>query len=98
MEKKLYCVKVTLYVMAENASEACVVATQAPFDIFECTARKADQVEPAWESAVPYNAEDDRTCGQILLDEKALHPTTSFLTITRPRHSMPRAPLNSTVG
>lgn len=66
MEKKLYRVKVVLYVMAENESAACVAATRARFDIFECAARKADNVEQGWKDAIPYNADDDRTCGEIL--------------------------------
>jgi hypothetical protein len=66
MEKKLYRVKVVLYVMAENESEACVAATAANFDIFECAARKVDHVEPAWEDAIPYNSDDGRTCAEIL--------------------------------
>jgi len=41
MEKKLYRVKVVLFVMAENESEARLAATRSQFDIFECTARKA---------------------------------------------------------
>jgi hypothetical protein len=66
MEKKLYRVKVVLYVMAENESAACIAATRARFDIFECAARKADTVGQDWKDAVPYNADDDRTCGEIL--------------------------------
>ncbi len=66
MEKKLYRVKVVLYVMAENESAACVAATRAKFDIFECTARKADALDRDWKDAIPYNADDDRTCGEIL--------------------------------
>jgi hypothetical protein len=70
MEKKLYRVKVTLYVMAENESEACVAATGAKFDIFECAARKAEYISPAWEDAIPYNSDDDRTCSEIMSNEK----------------------------
>ena len=55
MEKKLYRVKVVLYVMAENESEACVAATRARFDIFECAAKKAENVDSEWKDAVPYN-------------------------------------------
>jgi hypothetical protein len=73
MEKKLYCVRVTMYVMAENASGACVAATKAPFDIFECHARKADHVDAEWQNAIPYNADDERNCGEILEREKANH-------------------------
>ncbi len=66
MEKKLYRVKVTLYVMGENESDACIAATNAKFDIFECSAKKADHLDPGWEDAIPYNSDDLRTCGEIL--------------------------------
>ena len=65
MQKKLYLVKVDLYVMAEDEWEARVAATKAQFDIFECDARKADKLLPGWENAVPYNSNDDRTCSEI---------------------------------
>ena len=65
MEKKLFRVKVILYVMAENESEARLAATDARFDIFECTAKKAKKLEPGWEDAVPYNSQDARTCAQV---------------------------------
>ncbi len=68
MDKKLYQVKVTLYVMAENESEACLAATNAKFDIFECTAKKAAHLDRGWDDAVPYNSDDDRTCAEILTD------------------------------
>jgi hypothetical protein len=70
MEKKLYRVKVVLFVMAENESDACVAATQARFDIFECSARKAEMVDPGWKDAIPYNSDDDRTCSAILSNKK----------------------------
>ena len=70
MEKKLYRVKVVLYVMAENESDACVAATQARFDIFECVARKAENVDPLWKDAIPYNADDERTCAEIMNSPK----------------------------
>ena len=68
MEKKLYRVKVDLFVMAENESEACMAATLARFDIFECSARKAENVDPEWKDAIPYNADDDRTCSEIMIN------------------------------
>ena len=75
MEKKLYRVKVTLYVMAENESSACVAATQAKFDIFECAARLAKDIGPEWNDAIPYNADDERTCFEILSNQpKNSHP------------------------
>ncbi len=81
MEKKLYRVKVTLYVMAENESDACVAATNAKFDIFECTARKADHLDPGWEDAIPYNSDDMRTCGEVLANQqKLIMVSTPFIT------------------
>ncbi len=69
MEKKLYRVKVDLYVMAEDEAEACAAATRARFDIFECTARKADYVTPEWNDAIPFNADDERTCAEIMTEK-----------------------------
>jgi hypothetical protein len=70
MEKKLYRVRVVLFVMAENESTASVAATQARFDIFECAVRKAENVDPEWKDAIPYNADDDRTCSEILSNKQ----------------------------
>ena len=70
MEKKLYRVKVVLFVMAENESDACMAATQARFDIFECTAKKAEFVDSGWNDAIPYNADDDRTCSEIMANNQ----------------------------
>ncbi len=96
MEKKLYCVRVTMYVMAENASGACMAATKAPFDIFECHARKADHVDAEWESAIPYNADDDRTCGDVLKREKVFRSSASIQAAgVRPRSSMLRLALST---
>lgn len=70
MDKKLYRVKVTLYVMAENESEACVAATNAKFDIFECAAKRAEYVDQGWDNAVPYNADDERTCKEVIVNQR----------------------------
>jgi hypothetical protein len=75
MEKKLYRVKVVLFVMAENESNACVAATQARFDIFGCAAKKAEFVNPGWGNAIPYNADDERTCSEIMTNvQQTAHP------------------------
>jgi hypothetical protein len=80
MEKKLFHVKVQIYVMAENESDARLAATQARFDIFECTAKKADHLEPGWEDAVPYNSNDSRTCSEVLRDQQlVVRPAAPFL-------------------
>ncbi len=72
MEKKLFRVKVVLYVMGENESDACIAATNAKFDIFECTAHKADHLEHGWEDAIPYNSDDLRTCREILTGQQQM--------------------------
>lgn len=95
MEKKLYCVRVTLYVMAENASGACVAATRAPFDIFECHARKADHVDEEWENAIPYNADDERSCSDILAIEKRSRLSAAFRVAAARTQSVLRAPLSA---
>lgn len=80
MNKKLYRVKVTLYVMAENESEARLAATNARFDIFECMAKKAEHIDPGWENSIPYNTNDDRTCAEILRSQQGLtRPAKSLL-------------------
>jgi len=83
MNKKLYRVKVVLYVMAENESEARVAATNARFDIFECSARKAEHVDPAWVNAIPYNAEEDRTCAEIFAGQQTTYPSVPLRTDER---------------
>lgn len=65
MNKKLHRVEVVLYVMAEDEYDACWAATNARFDVFECAAEEAKTVAPEWESAIPYNSEDDHTCSEI---------------------------------
>ena len=80
MEKKLYRVKVVLFVMAEDEAEACAAATRARFDIFECAARKAEYVGQDWADATPYNADDERTCAQILGSQQpAAQPETRLM-------------------
>ncbi len=80
MEKKLYRVRVVLFVMAENESDARVAATQARFDIFECTARRAENVDPEWMGAIPFNADDDRTCSEIMINRQpAVRPETRLV-------------------
>jgi hypothetical protein len=94
MEKKLFRVRVILYVMAENESEARVAATNADFDIFECTASKATRLEPGWEEAIPYNAEDARTCTQIFSSmQQEIQPDVSSETYLK--RWQPRVPAYS---
>ena len=66
MGKKLYRVDVVLYVMAEDESDACAAATTAKFDVFECEVEPARFIEPFWKDAVPYNADNDLTCIEII--------------------------------
>jgi len=92
MEKKLYRVRVTLYVMGENESDACIAATNAKFDIFECTAKKADHLDPGWEDAIPYNSDDLRTCGEILAgQQKLIMVPTPFMAEVSHYHAVHRS-------
>ncbi len=77
MAKKLYRVDVVLYIMAENESTACAVATNINFDVFECTAEKVKFLDPAWQDVIPYNADDDRTCSEIFPNNKLGMPQKS---------------------
>jgi hypothetical protein len=80
MSKKLYRVDVVLYVMAEDESTACAAATKADFDVFECSAEQPRFIDPFWEEAVPYNADDERTCEQIMHEKNhGLHPAVELL-------------------
>jgi hypothetical protein len=70
MAKKLFRVRVDLYVMAEDEVNARLAATRAKFDIFECTAREAEALLSGWENAIPYNSDDERTCSEIFAAKK----------------------------
>jgi len=97
MEKQLYRVKVILYVMAENESEARLAATEARFDIFECTAKKASKLDTGWEDAIPYNAQDARTCAQIFSSlPRTTHPNLSTSTYFEQWHPGAQTYSNST--
>ena len=87
MEKKLYRVKVVLYVMAENESDACMAATNAKFDIFECSAKKAEHIDRGWEDAIPYNSDDYRSCADVFAgQQKKIYLSPPFSTDTRLWH------------
>ena len=93
MQKRLYRVKVVLYVMAENESDACMAATNAKFDIFECAAKKAEHIDPAWVNAIPYNSDDDRTCAEIFAGQQPFKlPAIPFPTESRPAQRMRSSP------
>jgi hypothetical protein len=75
MSKTLHRVQVVLYVMAEDEFDACGAATRARFDFSECVAKEAESLDPGWEDAIPYHADDDRTCSEILAGKMpADHP------------------------
>jgi hypothetical protein len=82
MEKRLFRVKVILYVLAENESEARVAATNAHFDIFECAARKATRLDPEWDEAIPYNSEDTRTCAEIFSSQQQVALPATFANVS----------------
>jgi hypothetical protein len=84
--------------MAENESEARVAATNARFDIFECTARRAERIDPGWDNAIPYNAEDERTCAEVFAGQlQTSYLSNPFLVSTEWRPQMrTRSPVSFT--
>jgi hypothetical protein len=86
MNRKLHRVEVVLYVIAEDEFDACWAATNARFDVFECMAEEAKTIDPGWENAVPYNAEDDRTCSEIFTSkmQRAGYPEDKSIQLPSP--------------
>ena len=72
--KKLYKVTMELMVMAENEEDAHYVATDPGVEIPEedCEIENAvDEGCPeAWADAIPYGSDDDKTCKEVLKDER----------------------------
>lgn len=69
--KRLYEVERKFYVMAEDESDA---KTFQPKDPGECTNQVylASAVDADWWNAIPFNGDDDRTCGELLKESKQL--------------------------
>lgn len=67
--KRLYEIEVKYYVMAENELEAQDIE---PDYISNCSvfASEANSVDHDWWNAVPYNSDDDKTCGQVLNEKE----------------------------
>lgn len=69
--KKLYVVERRYYVMAESLLEAEDIE---PDSITDCItfAFETDSVDDEWWDVIPFNSDDDRTCGQILEEQRAI--------------------------
>ncbi len=67
--KHLYKIEMLAYVMAENSFEAEHLAVRNAPNIL-CEAYPAHCVDGEWWDWIPFGADDDRTCGQILQAEK----------------------------
>ncbi len=65
MNKKLYEIEARWYVMAEDEEEAQSIK---PTDIQACSVFAIDPIiiDADWNNAIPFNSDDNRTCGQIL--------------------------------
>ncbi len=67
--KRRYEVEARWYVMDKNELQAQIIK---PPDILACS---VFAIEPAgidtdWYDAIPFNSDDDRTCGEILSNQK----------------------------
>ena len=75
--KKLYEVNLTYYIMAEDEDEARSI----PQDMDECSAdvdvTEATAVMAHWWDSIPFEGEDDKTCGQIITEMKVKSPCES---------------------
>ena len=66
--KKLYEVQMTVYVMAEDESQAYFAATDINVEIpfVDCEIYEAGAVPKSWMDFVPYGSDDDKTCRKVL--------------------------------
>ena len=66
--KKLYMVEMMIMVMAEDKDDAIDVATGYGVEIssHDCDVTEVVGVPQSWEDAIPFGADDDRTCKDIL--------------------------------
>ena len=63
--KKLYWIDITMMVMAEDEDEAAEIAARKATPE-NCVGRLALSVPSEWRDAIPFGADDDLTCGEIL--------------------------------
>ena len=70
--KKLYCVEITVMVMAENKEEAAEIASREALPE-SCEANEAFSVPSEWYGAIPFGADDEKTCAQILKHQRELY-------------------------
>jgi len=63
--KRLYEVEIRVYVMAENEQDALQIAARE-CQPEEAEAEEAGSVDSLWWKSIPYGADDDKTCGEIM--------------------------------
>ena len=68
--KKLYEVKILLYVVAENKDDAKYEAMKV-YDPDTCDVEVtgAKTIDSRWVNAIPFGAEDDRKCKEYLIHD-----------------------------
>ncbi len=67
--KHLYEIEARWYVLAEDEVEAQDIRPDSLADV-SVFAIEANIVDADWWDAIPYNGDDDKTCGQILQAQK----------------------------
>lgn len=69
MPKRLYRVDAFWYVMADSLEEAeeyrSLLLSSA-----SVSASEATYLDSEWANAIPFNSDDDRTCGQLIHDKQ----------------------------
>jgi len=67
----LYEATVTIYVVAENALEAKLAASNAEVDFQAWDVWTADVIDAAWDDLLPFGATDDKKCREYVADPNA---------------------------
>lgn len=75
--KKLYEVSadLILYVMVEDEREAEIIGKSQLYeemDNADINAYKADSILAIWSDSVPYGSDDNRTCGEIIAEQREI--------------------------
>ncbi len=68
--KKLYRVETSYYVMAENREDARTVRPRFLDLDLDVSIEEATSVDYSWRDAIPFEADGDKTCGEILKEQQ----------------------------
>lgn len=82
MGEKLYRITITYFAVADSAMEAAqmVAIDRSAVTVDEETEiTSVDEIDPEWLGAVPFGADDDRTCKQYFPEDDEPATSEAFL-------------------